>query len=231
MLQFELVLFDVDGTLLQQGGVVQFGIGQALKHVYGTSGPIKNYRMSGKTDPQIMKELMLLHGLEEGEIDEKINICCDMYVEVLENTISDFNIIACHGVHRLLEALSTDNNVTLGLLTGNLEGIVGHKLKQTGLPREIFKFGAFGSDDANRNNLPNIAISRAEKILNKSIDKKAVLIIGDTPYDIACAKHGNVKVLAVATGSYSLEELAIQEPDFAFNDLSDTNQVLKIIKG
>lgn len=231
MIQFELVLFDVDGTLLQQGGVVQFGIGQALKQVYGTSGPIQSYRMSGKTDPQIMKELMLLHGLEEDEIDEKINICCDKYVEILENTISNFNVVACNGVHELLEALIIDNSITLGLLTGNLEGIVAHKLRQAGLPREIFKFGAFGSDDANRNNLPDIAIARGEKFLNKNIDKKAVLIIGDTPKDIECARHSGVKVLSVATGRYSFKELAIHKPDFIFDDLSDINHLIEIIRG
>ena len=225
----ELILFDIDGTLLQQRGVVQHGIAQALQEVFGKTGPIESYTMSGKTDPQIMRELMSLAGISDDEIEAKILSAQQAYARALSAAIHKFNVQASVGVIELLEVLQEEENLTLGLLTGNLIGVVKPKLDAARIPEEIFLLGAYGSDNPDRNELPKIAIERAEKLLNKEISPASVLIIGDTPRDIACARSGGTKVISVATGQYSIEKLEKYHPDYVFEDLSDIQKVLMAI--
>ena len=225
----ELILFDIDGTLLQQRGVVQHGIAQALQEVFGKTGPIESYVMSGKTDPQIMRELMALASISDAEIEEKLLSAQQAYVRALSASIHKFNVQASVGVIKLLDLLQEEGNLTLGLLTGNLIGVVKPKLDAAGISEEIFSLGAYGSDNPDRNQLPKIAIERAEKLLNKEIAPASVLIIGDTPRDIACARNGGTRVISVATGQYSIEELEKHHPDYVFEDLSDIHKVLMAI--
>jgi phosphoglycolate phosphatase len=231
MTNFKLVLFDIDGTLLDHAGVVSYGICQALISVYGTAGPVDQYAMGGKTDPQIMKELMLLAGLPAAQVESKLPDCCRSYIQVLEGSIASFNLYAYPGICRLLESLTSRKEPLLGLLTGNLAGVAGPKLKAAGIPPGAFALGAYGSDNADRNRLPGIAIGRAEKILGQPVEPGSVLVIGDTPYDIACARTGGTQVLAVATGDYSRAELARHRPDYLLDDLADLDAVLKVIYG
>lgn len=229
MSQFDLLLFDIDGTLLHHGGSVISGMRRALKSVFGTEGRIDRHPLGGKTDPQIIKELMVLEGFTSQEIDSRFPLFCEQYISFLKQSISEFHLQAYPGVNQLLVALSNRPCPILGLLTGNLEGIVEIKLRAAGIPSEIFTLGAYGSDNADRNKLPALAISRAEGFVHNAIEKDAVLIIGDTPYDIRCARAGGTRVMAVATGEYSLEELSEHHPDYLLQDLSDTAAVLRIL--
>jgi phosphoglycolate phosphatase len=206
-------------------------MGQALKSVFGTEGPIDDYAMPGKTDPQIMKELMQLAGLPAAEIENMLSKCCMNYIDVLCNSISNFHLYAYPGVLKLLETLSRSKGPILGLLTGNLEGVAGPKLRAAGIPFDVFALGAYGSDDSDRNHLPSLAICKAKKLLNEPVNPNSVLIIGDTPYDIACARYAGTLVMAVATGDYSRAELAIHKPDYLFYDLTDLHSILEVILG
>lgn len=226
----ELILFDVDGTLLQSHKVTRYGMSIALKEVFGGDGPIDQYSMSGKTDQQIMRELMLLNGISADEINEKLPKACQLYVKIVCESISQFDLHTCVGIPELLRTLQGQKHITLGLLTGNLEGIVEAKLSQAGLWKNIFSIGGFGSDAEDRNLLPKIAISRAEKLLQKKIDASSVVLVGDTPRDIDCARVAGTRIMAVATGHYSVEELGKYHPDYLFENFSDPCPVLEALE-
>ena len=229
MASFKLLLFDIDGTLLHHGGSVVSGMRQAMKIAYGYEGRFAGHPLGGKTDPQIVKELMLLEGFTSQEIDSRFPLFSQTYVEIHNNSISQFQLQAYPGVIQLLTELSEKTEPILGLLTGNLEGIVAAKLKAVGISPQWFRLGAFGSDNPDRTRLPALAISRAEAITRQPISPESVLIIGDTPSDIRCARAGGTQVLAVATGEYSLAQLAEHQPDYLLPDLSDTPAVVHLL--
>ncbi|HZO71236.1 MAG TPA: HAD family hydrolase [Ktedonobacteraceae bacterium] len=226
----DLILFDIDGTLLQSHKVTRYGMSIALKEVFGGDGPIDQYSMSGKTDPQIMRELMLLNGISDDEINEKLPQACQLYVKIVCESISQFDLHTCVGIPELLRILQRKKHVMLGLLTGNLEGIVEAKLSQAGLWKDIFAVGAFGSDAEDRNLLPKIAISRAEKLLQREIDASLTVLVGDTPRDIGCARAAGTRIMAVATGNYSVEELGEYHPDYLFENFSDPAPALEALE-
>ncbi len=228
--RIELILFDIDGTLLQSHTVTRYGMSIALKEVFRRYGPIDQYSMSGKTDQQIMRELMLLDGISSDEINEKLPQACHFYVNIVCESIAQFDLHPCVGIPELLRTLQEQKHITLGLLTGNLEGIVEAKLSQAGLRKNIFSLGAFGSDAEDRNVLPTIAILRAEKLLQRKIDASSVVLVGDTPRDIACARATGTRVMAVATGNYSAEELEEYHPDYLFENFSNPVPVLEVLE-
>jgi phosphoglycolate phosphatase-like HAD superfamily hydrolase len=205
-------------------------MGLALKEVFGSDGPIDQYPMSGKTDQQIMRELMLLNGIGVDKINAKLPLACQVYVRIVCESISNFDLLPCIGIPELLKTLQEHKDITLGLLTGNLEGIVEPKLSRAGLRKSIFSIGAYGSDEENRNLLPGIAISRAENLLKRKLDLSSVIIIGDTPLDIECARAAGTRILSVATGHFKFEELAEYKPDYIFNDFGNLPLFMEIIQ-
>jgi phosphoglycolate phosphatase-like HAD superfamily hydrolase len=116
--------------------------------------------------------------------------------------------------------------VVLGLLTGNLERGAALKLRAGGLDPDRFLLGAYGSDSAYRPDLPAIAARRAEPHFGRVPEGDDVVIIGDTPADIACGRGICARAVAVATGSYSVDELASHAPHAVFPDLASTDHVL-----
>ena len=133
------------------------------------------------------------------------------------------------GVEKLLEHLSGRSDFIMGLVTGNVREAVPAKLLSAGIDPALFRFGAFGSEHPDRNTLPALALSRLEQALGQSIPKENVLVIGDTPRDIECARHTGLKVLSVATGRYDRQALVEHHPDYLLDDLSDTETVLEIL--
>jgi phosphoglycolate phosphatase-like HAD superfamily hydrolase len=117
----------------------------------------------------------------------------------------------------------------LGLLTGNLVEGARLKLDASGIGFNRFRLGAYGSDHADRPELPAVAVRRAEEHFDHRFEGKSVVIIGDTPYDIACGESLGVRTLAVATGSYSEEQLAACGPDHLFSSLEDVDAVWRAV--
>jgi phosphoglycolate phosphatase-like HAD superfamily hydrolase len=116
------------------------------------------------------------------------------------------------------------------LVTGNVREIVPHKLRFVGVDPGLFKFGAFGSEHIDRNTLPALALYRLGQMLGAPVPLGSVLVIGDTPLDIECAKHARLKVLSVETGHFDLATLAKSQPDYLLEDLSDTEAVMDILR-
>lgn len=226
-----LVLFDIDGTLLSSGGVAARPFRAALERVFGATLPTEGYSFAGKTDPQIARDLLRMCGVEDAQITDRIAEVWEQYTAGLEAEIGGASVEVFPGVRELLDQLEHEPDAILGLLTGNLREGARLKLEAAGLGFGRFRVGAFGSDHADRSELPEVAIQRAEEAFGRRFAGKEVVIIGDTPLDVACGEHLGVRTIAVATGSYSEEQLRRCGPDFLFPSLADTAAVRRAIFG
>lgn len=224
-----LILFDIDGTLLTSEGAAGPPFRRALKTVFGTSGPAEGYSFAGRTDPQIARELLARAGLPGEEVDARLERVWELYLEGLQQALETAQITILPGVPPLLDRLEQHPSYILGLLTGNVREGARMKLDAAGIGFDRFAVGAFGSDHGHRPELPAVAIRRAEERFGHRFGGKSVVIIGDTPHDIACGEHLGVRTIAVATGSYDAESLDACRPDYLFESLADTDAVLRAI--
>ena len=220
-----LILWDIDGTLLSSNGAAPRAFLAALLEVFGTNGSTRGVSFGGKTDPQIARELLRADGVSEEKIRGGLPILWEAYLPRLRREIAEVQATVYPGVHPLLDALETGAGVTMGLLTGNIREAAQIKLGAAGIGWERFKVGAFGSDHADRPELPAIAVRRALERTGYGFRGKEIVIIGDTPADIACGERLGVRTIAVATGSYTEEQLAECGPDHLFATLEDLDAV------
>jgi phosphoglycolate phosphatase len=228
----KLVLFDIDGTLLLSDGAGKRAIHRALIEVFGSTGP-KDYHFDGKTDPQIVRELMRLEGHRDERIDADMHRLLDRYVELLGDELRapGKRAYSLPGVPALLDALEARDDVILGLLTGNLERGARAKLQAVGIDFGRFRVGAFGSDHEHRPELPAIARRRTLHELGIDVTGAAIVVIGDTPADVTCGRSLGASAIGVATGRYKVAELERYRPMAVFEDLSDTEAVMRTILG
>lgn len=225
-----LVLFDIDGTLLNAHGAGKRSVTRALEEVFGTAGPVATHRFGGKTDPQICRELLHLAGVSAAAITSKLPRVLERYLGHLEAELRLPGAVeVLPGVVELLDRLAADPTVTLGLLTGNVREGAKLKLGVPGL-EGYFPFGAFGSDDADRTALPRVAYQRAQQHTGHRFEGEQIVIVGDTPADVTCGRSIGARALAVATGPYLLTELIAHQPSSAFATLSVTDEVLAAIR-
>jgi phosphoglycolate phosphatase len=244
-----LVLFDIDGTLLsareeawkipsdESGEQVLMGEVELMRQVIRdvTQIPVDPYRHrpSGKTDAQVVFELFEGICMKDAEIYDWMPKLLEEYLKRLGRVIQGPESADLKpGVLKLLDQLSTRKDIVLSLLTGNCEGAARLKLKTHGLEKYFtFETGAFGDRAKHRDELPTLAVAATQRHRNQHFRGKSVVVIGDTPHDVRCVKSIGAKVLAVATGSYSPEELQAEKPDHLFSDLSPTDEVLSAIFG
>ncbi|MBI4727837.1 HAD hydrolase-like protein [candidate division TA06 bacterium] len=221
-----LVIFDIDGTLVHCGPTPRRVFKQALLEVFGTAGPIDGWVFDGKTDPQIVRELMTEAGVEHNR--ETVERALNIYVTGLQTELPKAPDRAVYpGVRALLEEL-VKQSVLLGLLTGNIKKGARAKLESLDL-WEYFAFGAFADDSAVRKELADIAVQRAFELSGQKFTGKQIVIIGDTEHDTKCGRHLGVKAIGVGTGRSSAAELLEQGADFAFADFSDHQEVARTI--
>jgi phosphoglycolate phosphatase len=225
-----LVLFDIDGTLLRSGGAGRVAMERALTGVFGSSGS-SEYKYDGKTDRQIVRELMREEGFSDEEIDQSMDELLEAYVDGLHGELEARGpkVLVCEGVPALLEALEARPDVVLGLLTGNIERGARAKLTAAGIDPHRFRVNAFGSDHEHRPNLPAVAQRRAHEILGTHVAGDRLIVIGDTPADIQCGESIGAKSIGVATGRFSTDELRAYNPYAVFESLADTDAVLTSI--
>jgi phosphoglycolate phosphatase-like HAD superfamily hydrolase len=228
-----LVLFDIDGTLLLTSGAGRRAIVAALGEEVGQVAGFDRVRFDGKTDPQIVAELLEAAGQPEPRESPRVQALCRRYVSLLARELErpTTRTTLMPGVAPLLDHLEREKGVVLGLLTGNLEAGAALKLRSGGIDPARFRVGAFGSDSAHRPDLPAIAARRAEPLFGRCPTGSEVVIIGDTPADIACGSAIAARAVAVATGSYSTADLAACAPHAVFEDLSDIARVVEAILG
>jgi phosphoglycolate phosphatase len=224
-----LILFDIDGTLLT-GGPAKGAFHLALLEVYGTAGPIESWEFSGKTDPQIARELLQEAGLADEEIDRGLPSLFRLYLQEMERRLPSEPTRTLPGVDVLLDALQNGGRTGLGIVTGNVSSGAELKLAAAGLGGR-FQVGAFGSDHEIRNELPGIALRRARETWGIAFAPERVVVVGDTPRDVACGKYHGTRTVAVATGRFGPEALEAAGADVVLNDLSETERVLETLRG
>jgi phosphoglycolate phosphatase-like HAD superfamily hydrolase len=225
-----LVLFDIDGTLLSAAGISASALREALQAQFGTEGSLAGYDYSGKTDPQIVRELMEEAGFAREVIEERMAATLDEYLRRLTEILRPEHVRPKPGVVALVEALARQPGVTLGLLTGNLEPGARLKVEPLGLNTR-FPFGAFGSDHEDRHRLPALAVERAFLHTGHRFVGKRVVIVGDSIHDVRCGQSIGVRAVAVATGVTPAETLAAEEPDALLRDFSDLGPALRAVMG
>lgn len=222
-----LVLFDIDGTLVS-GGPAKDAFHLALLEVFGTAGDIEGSDFSGKTDPQIARELLSGAGLEPHAVDRGLPALFGAYLRELEARLPDDPVTVLPGVRPLLTALDHLGDVALGLVTGNISGGADLKLGSARL-RSPFRIGSFGSDREARNDLPPVAMERARAEWSVEFAPDRTWIVGDTPRDVGCAQAHGLRTLAVATGRFGVDQLHDAGAERVLESLEDTTTVLSIL--
>lgn len=223
----KLVLFDIDGTLISTGGAGSRALNKAFFEVLGIENAFKNFEMAGKTDVQIIKE-----GLVKWGINPSYPVVRKIIERYLQNLQLEMNNNSKHvkpGVIEFISFVRNELGYPTGLLTGNLEKGARIKLAPFEL-NQYFPFGAFGSDHEDRRFLLPIALIRFSRMFKRKISFTECIIVGDTPRDVACAKPYGAKVVAVATGPYSVSELMETQADVVVENLSEMGKILKIFE-
>lgn len=225
-----LILFDVDGTLTRtQNGYVPFN--EAIFETFGVAGDIRAVIPDGNTDPQIVREIFARANLElqihDGQWGQFAQNLRRSYRSALREGTT--TVRALPGALELLTALFAKEEFNQGVVTGNFEVTAQIKLEATGLNSYLCR-GAYASDSSRRPDLPRIAKARWEEHAGKSVRPEQCVIIGDTPKDLDAARQNNMKCVLVGTGRYPLEDLQFWEPDACLPDLTDTREVISILR-
>ncbi len=220
-----LALFDIDGTLVRGARCHYQAFVESVKKFYGFEEDISGINYAGKTDPQILREVLQLGGFSEEEIKKNFQNCQEYMVNYYLKNVHKENVRALEGTSELLKELQGEKTL-LGLVTGNLKPIAYAKLGRVGLD-DYFPFGGFGSDYEDRYLLVKKALELARN--QYGYEGKRVIVIGDTPRDVHAAQVYNIKTIAVATGKYSVEDLEKTGADFVLKDLKDKYRVLEIL--
>lgn len=236
----KLVLFDIDGTLVLTGGAGIRAMNRACEALVGHPQALAGIPVAGRTDRIILTDVLGRegHALDDGLL-ERLR---DRYIENLREEIEhpgraqSFESLGSRGgmkavmpgIRELLDTLERRDDVFLGLLTGNFEAGARIKLEHFDLWR-YFRCGAFGDDAADRNALVPFALERARRCGLPEIDPADILVVGDTPHDVACARAVGATPIGVATGGFTVEQLRESGADVVFQDLSSTGDFLKLI--
>ena len=225
----KVILFDIDGTLILSGGAGMRALNRACEEVIGFRDALAEVRVAGRTDRVILHDAMRKAGRELD--DQLLAVLRARYVQLLQEEIQypGRGVKAIlPGVRDLLDILASRPDVFLGLVTGNFEDGARIKLEYFDLWR-YFRCGAFGDDATDRNDLVPFAWRRALDCGLDGTGVDRVLVVGDTPHDIACARAAGATPVAVATGSFTAEELRMAGGADVLSDLSDTQAFLSLV--
>jgi phosphoglycolate phosphatase-like HAD superfamily hydrolase len=213
-----LVLFDIDGTLLHSAGAGSKAFARAFASEFGVNDGAKNLKFAGRTDISLVREFFSHQQIEASP--ENFARFFKAYLFWLKQIILECKGRPCPGVMEFYHALETlPQPPLIGLLTGNIREGARIKLQHYNL-WDKFPFGAFADDDEDRDRIAAIARQRGSERFGRPLRGDEILVIGDTPMDIRCARAIRAKMLAVATGLFSVEELLQHAPDWAVPDLS-----------
>ena len=217
-MQKQLILWDIDGTILHSGGSGMKALHRALHSVFGVSGSFAGIDFAGRTDPWIMRQIFSRFGIEDTPENRASYI--EGYIGALPGILASSDARVLPGVAEILGRAAEHPGVVQGLLTGNLRRGAETKLGFHGL-WHYFPIGAFSDDSEVRNELGPHALRRARGHWGVDFPAERVWIVGDTPHDILCARAFGARVLAVATGASSVSDLTAHSPDAVLEHLGD----------
>ena len=214
----KLVLFDIDGTLVHTGGAGVKAFKRTFETEFGANHGVERIKFAGRTDVSLVREFFGFHNIPATE--ENFRRFFEHYVFWLDHILKQSETEACPGILRFIRDLQElPHQPVLGLLTGNIRLGAEIKLRHFNL-WDHFVLGGFADDHEDRDQIAAAAHRRGNRLLNNNLKGEEVLVVGDTPLDIRCARAIGAKVLAVATGGATLEELKKHNPDWAVPDLT-----------
>lgn len=220
-----LLLFDIDGTLIRGSRAARAAFAKAIHTCLGATVDLSALNSAGKTDRRIMRQIVEEHGLPHARVDWQA-LEASFLAHFQEAVRLDPGQI-CPGVRPLLEALSVRPETVLGLGTGNLERTARMKLGAHGL-NAYFGIGGFGDDGIERDAVIAAGIARAEARYRARFER--IVVVGDTPYDIAGARANRVHSACVATGPVDAETLRAAGATLVFDDLTQTDAVIRALE-
>jgi len=211
-------LFDIDGTLLNSRDAVHYhAFHAALRQVFGIDTPIDGVPLHGNTDPGILRAVCARAAKPDAEFDSGLPRALALMRSEVERSAHALSPQVCAGVSELLAWLAARGKL-LGVVSGNLERIGWLKLETAGL-RPFFAFGSFSDRNEQREAIFRAGVDEVRRRLGR--EEAAVVIVGDTPADIRAAQAVGVPVVALASGTYPLAQLAEHGPDLCLAGCGD----------
>ena len=217
-----VLLFDIDGTLIDAGGAGQSAMEQAVARLFGETRPVEGIHAAGRTDRAIGRDLFDYYSIPA--TDDNWSRYMTTYFSLLPSSLLNRQGTILPGVVPLIEQLSTRSDVFLGLLTGNFAEGAKLKLTHFGLHHH-FRTGGYGDSHLHRDDVARDALT-AVKMHLPDVKSDQIWVVGDTPADVQCGRAIGAKVLAVATGIFSSDQLAPHKPDVLLDDLTQTTDWL-----
>jgi phosphoglycolate phosphatase len=224
-----LVLFDIDGTLLDSHGAGRAALKAALIEVYGTAGRIDTYPMGGSTIRHILYNLLAEVDVPREVVESTFDRFVAVWVPALARTIDQHRSEVYPGVCRLVDALATHPDVLLGLVTANVEPTARLKLEAAGLDPARFPAGAFGDASEVRADLIPLAVAQAGALSGVEFAGESVVVFGDAPGDVTAARQVGARAIGVLTGGSDRAALEAAGADRVFADLTDTDAIVEAI--
>lgn len=222
-----LVLFDIDGTLIRTGGAGVKAFAKVFETEFKAVDGFERMKFGGRTDTGLVREFFGYHNIPA--TPDNFKRFFERYVFWLDHILRDSQTSVCAGVWEFIRGLrALPHPPLIGLLTGNIRLGAEIKLRHAGL-WDVFVTGGFADDSEERDKIAAIAKERGSRLLKVELPGEQVVVIGDTPLDVRCARAIGAKVLAVATGMVPIEELASHKPEWAVKDLCglDAGEIVK----
>ena len=219
----QLILFDIDGTLLMGNGIGREATRRAMLDMFGTDGRLQTHHFGGKTDWYTLTEIL---DVPEADIAQGMTHYEQILARHMADLIIDFPITVLPGALEAVTHLRQRDDVILGIVTGNVSSTAPIKLQAAGFDPAWFPVGAFGSEALHRNDLPPLALARAVEHARCTIEVDCVTIIGDTVADIECARALGARAVAVTTGFSQRGALVDAKPDFLLDSLLELLPIL-----
>jgi phosphoglycolate phosphatase len=220
-----LILFDIDGTILLTEGAGVHAMGDAGRELFGDQFTIEGIEFSGRLDSLIWKDLVRLNQVEDTDVNhDRFRAGYGRHLHRRLHERPTARLLP--GVKEMVHRLAVEREITIGLLTGNYPETGRLKIERAGLDPDMFTVAAWGIDGRTRRDLPSVAIRRHRQQSGVEIEPEHVVIIGDTPHDIDCARHNGCRSIGVATGQFDVRELQASGADLAIADLADTAAIL-----
>jgi phosphoglycolate phosphatase len=227
-----VVLFDIDGTLLTTAGAARAAFTRALSEAAGRPISPDGYSFSGRTDPQIARDILARHGVAGAALEAAIPESIRLYLTYFAERPSLDQARLLPGVPDLLKAIASRPDARMALLTGNVEQGARLKLGVFGITGLFdFSLSCFGSDDADRYRLPALALERARRQVGPEVAGRQLVLVGDSEHDVLCGRSIGARAVAVCTGWTPVHVLRSLRPDALLEDLSDTARALQAILG
>lgn len=220
--RMQVILFDIDGTLISTGGAGKAALEAALKSDFDYPHLIEKLQLSGRTDRAIIHDLFAQCGFADCAV-QKARLR-ESYLRHLPDSLARVTGHVLPGVHELITRLKQRSDRAVGLLTGNLRAGARLKLEHYGLHHH-FDFGGYGDHHFDRDDVAREAWEEVHQRFNGTVPADRVWVVGDTPLDVKCARAIGARAVAVATGWHSHEELQASRPDVLVSDLTHPDVV------